>query len=163
MAAAKWHRRMMQKSAKTDGQKRSETDSPKSAKTSKKVQKRSKTSEHRRKSAKTIGVLFVDRFLAIFQWPYSCGHLGFSYYWITKAKSKENLRDFNLFRKRGLLLWLVCAHHDHYQSNRKRKSFGIYSPFHYESECENKSSDFSFVIIFVRMIKYDCHSNSLLW
>ena len=57
--------------------KRSETDSPKSAKTSQKAQKRSKTSENRRKSAKTILVLFVDRFLAIFQWPCSGGHLGF--------------------------------------------------------------------------------------
>ena len=51
---------MVRKSAKTDGQERSETDSPKSAKTSEKVQKQSKTSENRRKSAKTIGVRFVD-------------------------------------------------------------------------------------------------------
>ena len=76
MAAAKWQR-AMRKSAKTDGPKRSETDSPKSAKTSEKVRKRSKTSENRQKSAKTIGVLFVDRFLAIFQLPCSGGHLGF--------------------------------------------------------------------------------------
>ena len=37
---------------------------------------RSKTSEIRRKSAKTIGMLFGDRF---FQWRYSGGHLGFPY------------------------------------------------------------------------------------
>ena len=42
--------RMVWKSAKTDGQKQSETDSPKSAKMSEKVQKRSKTSENRWKS-----------------------------------------------------------------------------------------------------------------
>ena len=60
MAAAKWQQA---KGAKTDDQKRSETDSPKSATTSEKVpKKRSKTSENWRKSAKTIGVLFVDRF-----------------------------------------------------------------------------------------------------
>ena len=68
---------MVRKSAKTDGQKRSDTRSQKSAKTSEKVQKRSKTSENRRKSVKTMGVLFVDLFLAVFQWPYSGGHLGF--------------------------------------------------------------------------------------
>ena len=72
-------KRIVRKSAKMDGQNRSETDSPKSAKTSEKVQKRSKTSKNTRKSAKAIGVLFVDRFNSIFQWPYSGGHLGFPY------------------------------------------------------------------------------------
>ena len=59
-AAAKWQqaygakkceisRRMVRKSAKTDGQKMSETDSPKSAKTSERGRKRSKTSENGRK------------------------------------------------------------------------------------------------------------------
>ena len=66
--ASKWQplngsRRMVRKSAKTDGQKQSEkTDSPKSAITSEKVQKRLKTSENRRKSAKIIGMLSGDRF-----------------------------------------------------------------------------------------------------
>ena len=73
---------------------------------------------------------------------YKSRDLGFSLYWITKAKAKENLRDFNLFRKRGLLLWLVRAQHDHCESKCERKSGGIYLPFHYESECENKSPDF---------------------
>ena len=77
MAAAKWQQANGATKCDTDGQKRSETDSPKSAKTSGEVQKRSKTSENRRKSAKTIAVHFVDRYLAIFQWPYSSGHLGF--------------------------------------------------------------------------------------
>ena len=58
-----------------------------------------------------------------------------------KAKAKEILRDLNLFRKRGLLLWLVRAQHDRCESKCERKSGGIYSPFHYESECENKSPD----------------------
>ena len=43
----------------------------------------------------------------------------------TKAKAKENLLEFNLFRKRGLLLWLVRAQHDHYESKCERKSGGI--------------------------------------
>ena len=77
MPAAKWQQANGAKSAKTDSQKRSETDSSKCVKTSEKVQKRSKTSENKRKSAKTIGVLFCARFLATFQWPYSGGHLGF--------------------------------------------------------------------------------------
>ena len=49
---------MVRKNAKTDGQKRSETDSPKSAETVEKVRKQAK-------NAKTIGVVFVDRL-----WPF---------------------------------------------------------------------------------------------
>ena len=60
-------RRIVRKSTKTDGQKRSDTDSLKSAKTSEKVRKLSKKCENKRKSAKMIGMLFGDRFLAIFQ------------------------------------------------------------------------------------------------
>ena len=75
MAAATWQQAV---GAKKCGQKPSETDSPKRAKTTEKVQKRLKTSENRRKNAKMIGVLYVDRYLAIFQWPYGGGHLGFS-------------------------------------------------------------------------------------
>ena len=71
-------RRMVRKSVKKNGQKRSETDIPKRCENERRSEKkRSKTSETRRKSAKTTGVLFVDRFSAIFQWPYSGGHLGF--------------------------------------------------------------------------------------
>ena len=75
MAAAKWQQANGAKKCETEGQKRSETDSSKSAKTSEslKAQKKSETSENRRKSAKTIGVLFIDRFLAIFQWACSSG------------------------------------------------------------------------------------------
>ena len=79
MAAAKWQQANCAKKCETNGQKRSEPESPKSAKTSEKAQKRSKTIENGRKNAKTIGVLFVDRLSAIFQWPYSGGHLGFPY------------------------------------------------------------------------------------
>ena len=68
---------------------------------------------------------------------YKSQDLGFSLYCITKAKVKENLRDFTLFRKRGLLLWLVRAQNDHYESKCESKSWGIYLPCHYESECEN--------------------------
>ena len=64
-------RRMVRKSAKTDGHKRSETDRSKSAKTIEKVQQWSKTSENRRESAKTIGMFFGDRFFL----PFSSGHI----------------------------------------------------------------------------------------
>ena len=47
-----------------------------------------------------------------------------------------------MFRKRGLLLWLVHTQHDHYKSKCERKSGGIYLPFHYESGSEIKSPDF---------------------
>ena len=57
-SAAKWQQA---NGAKTDRQKRSETDSPKSAKTSEK--------QNGRKSAKTIGVLFVDLFLSFSSGP----------------------------------------------------------------------------------------------
>ena len=52
---------MVRKSAKTDGQKQSQTDSSKSAKASEKVRKRLKTSKNEEKNAKTIGLPFVDR------------------------------------------------------------------------------------------------------
>ena len=42
--------------------------------------------------------------------------LGFSLSWIAKAKAKEHLWNFTLFCKCGLLLWLVRAQHDHYES-----------------------------------------------
>ena len=63
-AALNGSRGMVRKSAKTDGQKSAEIDSPKSSKTSEKMQKRLKTSEKRRKGAKTIVVLcsFLGRF-----------------------------------------------------------------------------------------------------
>ena len=38
-----------------------------------------------------------------------------------KAKAKENRWDFDLFRKRGLLLWLVRAQHDHSVRKQMRK------------------------------------------
>ena len=63
-------RRIVRKSAKTDSQKRSETDSSKSAQTSEKVQKLSKTSENRRNNTKKIVVL-----LFLFLLPSSGGHI----------------------------------------------------------------------------------------
>ena len=42
--------------------------------------------------------------------------LGFSLFWNTKAKASENLWDLIIFRKCGLLLWLVLAQHDRYES-----------------------------------------------
>ena len=62
--------------------------------------------------------------------------LGFSLCWITKAKPKENVWDFDICRKCGLLLllllfWLVRAQHDHYESKCERKSGGFHLPFHY--------------------------------
>ena len=53
--------------------------------------------------------------------------LGFSLCWITKAKAKENVWDFVLIRKCGLLLWLVPAQHDRYESKCEITSGGIYS------------------------------------
>ena len=38
---------------------------------------------------------------------YKSNEIRFSLCWITKAKVKDNLLDLNLFRKCGLLLWLV--------------------------------------------------------
>ena len=76
MAAANWQqanhsRRIVRKNVRAwttkKLEKRSETDSPKSARTSEKSQHRAKRGE---KSGKTIGVLFVTLVLAIFQWPY---------------------------------------------------------------------------------------------
>ena len=55
-------------------------------------------------------------------------------------KAKENLWDLILFHKCGLLLWLVLAQHDHYES--KRKSGGIHLPFHFESENETNPQSF---------------------
>ena len=75
MAAGELCEKVRKRSAK-NGQKQT---AQKSAKTSEKVQKRLKTIENGRKSEKMIGVLFVDRFSVIFQWPYSGGHLGFPY------------------------------------------------------------------------------------
>ena len=72
MAAGEWCEKVRKRTAK-NGQKQTTHK----AKTSEKVQKWSKTGENRRKSAKTIGMLFGDLFLAIFQWPYSGGHLDF--------------------------------------------------------------------------------------
>ena len=67
MAAAKWQQANGAKKCKNGRPKTvCETDGPKSAKTSEKVRKRSKTSENRRNSAKTIGMLFGDRFFGHF-------------------------------------------------------------------------------------------------
>ena len=75
MAAAKWQQangaKKVRKSAKTDGQKRPETGSPKKCEHERKS---AKTVENKRKRAKTIAEDFVDRFLAIFQWPFCGGH-----------------------------------------------------------------------------------------
>ena len=72
-------RRMVRKNTKTDGQKQSETDDQKMRENKR---KNAKTGENKRKQAnkrvKTIGVRFVDRFLAIFQWQFSGDHVGFS-------------------------------------------------------------------------------------
>ena len=59
-----------------------------------------------------------------------------------EAKAKENLWDFNLFRKCGLLLWRVRAQHVNYESECERKCGGIDLPFHCESENEIKSPGF---------------------
>ena len=57
-----------------------------------------------------------------------------------ESKSERKSPGFyNFFRERGMLLWLVRAQHDHYESTCERKPCGIYLPFHYESECENNS------------------------
>ena len=68
--------------------------------------------------------------------------LGFSLCWITKEKAKENLWEFNLICKCGLLFWPVCAQHNHYESKCERKSGGIYLRFHYESKYEIESPEF---------------------
>ena len=74
MAAAKWQQANDVTKCENGRPKMVRNRQPKSAKTSEKVQKRSKKSE-RAKKCKMIGVFFVDRFSAIFQWPYSGGHL----------------------------------------------------------------------------------------
>ena len=45
-----------------------------------------------------------------------------------------NLWDLTFFRNGGLLLWLVLAQHDRYESKCEIKSGEIYLPFYYESE-----------------------------
>ena len=79
-----------------------------------------------------------------------CGCLCFFALNFTKAKAKENCRDL-IYCVSGLLLWLVRAQHDHYESKCERISGGIYLHFHYESKSELKISRFSFVIVSVRM------------
>ena len=71
MAAAKRQQANGAKKCENGRPKRSETESKNERKST------SKTSENRQKSAKTIGMLFGDRFLAIFRRPHSGGHLGF--------------------------------------------------------------------------------------
>ena len=39
-----------------------------------------------------------------------------------ESESERISPEFNLFRKRGLLLWLVRAQHDHYEIKSERKS-----------------------------------------
>ena len=73
MAAGEWCEKVRKRPAK-NGQKQTAQKVRKRGKKRKNGRKQAKTGE---KGAKTIGVLFVDRFLAIFQWPYSGGHLGF--------------------------------------------------------------------------------------
>ena len=71
MAAAKWQQANGAKKCENGRPKTVRNRHPKRCETSEKVQKRSKTSENSRKRATTIGMLFGDRFLAIFQrWPF---------------------------------------------------------------------------------------------
>ena len=72
----------------------------------------------------------------------SPGILDFLSIALRKRKRKKISGILIFFRKRDLLLWLAHARHDHCESKCERISGGIYLPFHYESECENKSSDF---------------------
>ena len=58
------------------------------------------------------------------------------------SKSEKHFWDFEVLRKCGLLLWLVHAQHDVCESKCERISGGMYLPFHFESESENKSPDF---------------------
>ena len=74
MAAAKWQQAHGAEKRKNGRQKKVRNRQLKKCENERKS---ALTVENERKSAKTIGVLFVDRFLAIFQWPYSGGHLGF--------------------------------------------------------------------------------------
>ena len=70
------NRRIVQKSARTDGQKRLETESPKS------VRKRAKKCGNEQKQVQRAGAGVRKRlgcFLLLVFWPYSSGHLGFSY------------------------------------------------------------------------------------
>ena len=69
-------------------------------------------------------------------------------------KAKENRWDLNLFRKCGLLLWLVRAQHAHYESKCARKSGGILFAFPLQKRKRNKISRFSFVIVSVRMVRF---------
>ena len=59
-----------------------------------------------------------------------------------ESGSQRNSLGFKSSGKCGLLLWLVYAQHDHYESKCERKSGGIYLPFLCESESEIKSPDF---------------------
>ena len=67
------------------------------------------------------------------------GHLGVSDFLsveLRKRKRKKISGIFSFLRRCGLVLCPARAQHDHYESDYERKSGGIYSPFHCESENE---------------------------
>ena len=77
MAAAKWQQASGgAKKCENGGPEKARNSQPKKCENERKSAKNGR--ENKRKREKTIGVLFVVRLSAIFQWPYSSGHLGFS-------------------------------------------------------------------------------------
>ena len=87
---------------------------------------------------------------------------GVSLCWITKVKAKENLWDLNVFRKCGLLLWLVRAQHDHYESESDTTSgVSICICLPLRKRERKKISRFSFVIVSVRMVFFFLRSKFL--
>ena len=65
-------------------------------------------SKNRRKNAKTIGVFFVDRLLAIFQWPYSGDQLLEGKKYTPKVFSARKLKFLNRQKKRFGVYQKAC-------------------------------------------------------
>ena len=100
------NRQTVRENAKTDGQKRSETD------TSKRRAKNANTVENKRQQAENHRRAFVV--FAISQWPYSGGHLGFScrgakFFWCNKAIFSSKKITFGWNLPSFLVLFFPCS------------------------------------------------------
>ena len=105
MAAAKWQQangaKKMRKRTAKNVQKQTAPEKRNARKSAKPVENERKQA----KNAKTIGVFFGDRSLAIFQWPYSGGHLGFPYFrsqgslnhWVVPSNPRGNINSRGTF------------------------------------------------------------------
>ena len=80
MAAAKWQQANGAKKCENERPKTVRNRQPKKCENERKSAKTVENKRKQAKSAKTIGMLFVDRFFGNFQWPHGGGHLDFPQY-----------------------------------------------------------------------------------